>query len=795
MIGASAAAARIATSGTTSCTRTLLIVHQIAWAELMLWQAKPGEATILDVGRRAERRDARGAVGSSHSIPVPLTALIGRESELRSLREMVRRTRLVTLTGPGGVGKTRMAIEFGRDQARSRIDGVWLVDLASVAAGDDVAAAATRVLDIRGAAGDSTTEVVRRYLADRDALLLLDNCEHVLDACADLSTALLGACAKLRIVATSREPLGITGEAVWRLDPLEPVYAYRLFLERARERSPELVPDDDTEADIRDICARVDHLPLGIELAAARVSIMSPPEIRSSLEAHLGDLGRRRRSTPARHRTVRATVEWSYNLLDPVERAAFRSLAMFVGGFDADAARAVAAMSLEMLAGLVDKSLITVVPSSHGRTRYRLLETMREYAAEQLAAADDVAATRTRHLRHFSTIGIPADEGWWSPGVVTLLAERAADYGNVRAAVEWALATEPCVAMRMLVATRDLFFILGQADGRMLAELALQRCPLRNRDRVECTIAAGQYAYLLGDLSAGTRLTTEAAKMSVELGERAAEGRAQWFLGLFQLFGAGPDRGRGCFATARAIQQETADRRGEGRTTATLGLGWFMDGEPATARQLLEEALAMGVAANDRASQGQANLYLGIVAESSADPQSASPHFREAVQCFQLYRDTTLLPVALVGQASLLARRDPRTAVLVLAAAWAVRARNGGVFAPFFRAFAERIRSAAVEGACGDSDRLWQEGTRLTVDEAIALAFGTPRPRISHDLGVSRRELDVVRLVANGLSNKEIAGRLHLSIRTVESHVRHALTKTGLVNRTQLATWARERGQ
>ena len=198
------------------------------------------------------------------------------------------------------------------------------------------------MLGIRGAARDATTDAVRRYLADRDVLLLLDNCEHVLDACAELGMTLLGGCPNVRILATSREPLGVAGEAVWRLEPLLPEHAYRLFLERARERSPELVPDEDTEAAIFDICARVDQLPLGIELAAARVGIMSPNEIVTSLDAHWGDLGRPRRPTPAHHRSVRAAVEWSYTLLDPVEQAAFRSLAVFVGGFDADAARAVA---------------------------------------------------------------------------------------------------------------------------------------------------------------------------------------------------------------------------------------------------------------------------------------------------------------------------------------------------------------------------------------------------------------------------------------------------------------------
>lgn len=721
--------------------------------------------------------------------------MIGRASELKAVSDVLRQARLVTLTGPGGVGKTRIAVELGHRQARLRADGVWLVDLASVAAPVDVAAETARVLDIRGTGGDATTDVLRRNLADRDVLLLLDNCEHVLDACADLASTLLGNCPSLRILATSREPLGITGEAVRRLEPLLPEHAYRLFLERARERRPELVPDDGTEAAILNICSRLDHLPLGIELAAARVSIMSPEEIVASLEAHPRELGRPRRRAPTHHRSVQAAVEWSYNLLDAAEQTAFRSLAVCVGGFDADAARAVAAgMSFDVLARLVDKSLLAVVPVRHGPTRYRLLETIRVYASEQLTTAGEEAAARSRHLQHFATIGIPAEEGWMSARAISLLEERAADYGNLRAAVEWGAASQPCVAMRLLVETKDLFFMLGQADGSRLAGLVLQRCPERNRHRAEAKIAAGHFAFLLGDVPAAIGLMTEAAEMSVELGERAVEGSAHWFLGLHQMFAGAQAEGRRHLSIARAIQREIGDLLGEARTTAALGLTLLMDDEPARARELLEAALAIGVAAQDRWSQGQANLYLGILAESLADAQAASSCFREAVECLRPYRDSTLLPVALVGQASVMARRDPATALKVVAAAWAVRARNGGEFAPFFRVFAERTRAAAGQGVTGDADRLWKSGSRLTVDDAIALAFGTIRQRTSPALGISKRELDVVGLVAQGLSNKEIAHRLHLSVRTVESHVRHVLTKTGLANRTQLATWARARG-
>ena len=256
---------------------------------------------------------------------------------------MLHRSRLVTLTGPAGVGKTRTAIELGHSQARQRADGVWFVDLASVSRTEDVAAEAARVLDIRGATRDATTDAVRRYLADRDVLLMLDNCEHVLDTCTELGMTLLGACPQLRILATSREPLGITGEAVWRLEPLQPEHAYRLFLERARERSPQLIPDEDTEAAIFHICARVDQLPLGVELAAARISIMSPNEIITSLDAHVGELGRPRRPTPAHHRSVRAAVEWSYDLLHADEKSLLHQVAVHRGGASLPSLHAVGA--------------------------------------------------------------------------------------------------------------------------------------------------------------------------------------------------------------------------------------------------------------------------------------------------------------------------------------------------------------------------------------------------------------------------------------------------------------------
>jgi predicted ATPase len=219
-----------------------------------------------------------------HNLPEPLTSLVGRAGELSAIGETLRRRRLVTLTGPAGVGKTRLALEIARARSGRRPDGVWLVDLAAGGGTPDVAAETARTLDVRTPRGATPTAALRRYLVSRDLLLVLDNCEHVVDTAAELAADLLTSCAGVRILATSREPLEVNGETVWRVDPLGPEDAYRVFVERARQRRPDFLPRAGTDATIARLCERLDGLPLAIELAAARVSVMSPDEILAGLE-------------------------------------------------------------------------------------------------------------------------------------------------------------------------------------------------------------------------------------------------------------------------------------------------------------------------------------------------------------------------------------------------------------------------------------------------------------------------------------------------------------------------------
>jgi predicted ATPase/class 3 adenylate cyclase/DNA-binding CsgD family transcriptional regulator len=405
--------------------------------ELMVLDQLPSDVTLTDLGThplrdlpRPERvlqlchpdlrnefpllRTSKSAV--AHNLPAQLTSFIGRQAEINSLREAIANNRLVTLTGAGGAGKTRLAVQIAAELADEYGDGICYTDLAPVTHPDVVPVTAARALGLADQPGRSTIETLQQHLRDRHMLLLLDNCEHLLDSSASLVADLLGAAPRLSVLATSREPLGVTGEASWQVPSLSLADdAIELFADRARLALAAFAVTGENVGAVSEICRRLDGMPLAIELAAARVRTLSLKEIVDSLHDRFRLLTGGSRVAVRRQQTLRASVDWSHTLLTDTERVLFRRLAVFLGGFDLDAVRAVAGADgmeryqvLDQLTLLVDKSLV-MAENTSGSTRYRLLETVRQYALEKLGESGEADAVRSRHCDYYTAMAALLD--------------------------------------------------------------------------------------------------------------------------------------------------------------------------------------------------------------------------------------------------------------------------------------------------------------------------------------------------------------------------------------------------
>jgi predicted ATPase/class 3 adenylate cyclase/DNA-binding CsgD family transcriptional regulator len=378
----------------------------------------------------------------SQHLPVQLTSFVGRDAELTQVRELIAENRLVTLTGAGGVGKTRLAVQVAGQIAGEFGDGVWYVDLAPITDPELVPSTVARALGLPDQPGRSTIDTLSRFVTDRQMLMVLDNCEHLLDACAVAIDALLSAGPGLALLTTSREPIGVAGEMNWRVPSLSVLdEAIELFADRARHARPDFAVTDDNVVPLAEICARLDGLPLAIELAAARVRALSPAEILDSLHDRFRLLTGGGRTAMRRQQTLRASVDWSHALLTEPERTLFRRLAAFLGRFDLEAAQAIAGGDMprhqvvDLLTLLVDKSLV-VADETEGRTRYRLLETVRQYALEKLGESGEAHAVRTRHRDHFTSMAALLD-GPAGSDYGQRVEQTETEIDNLRAAFTW----------------------------------------------------------------------------------------------------------------------------------------------------------------------------------------------------------------------------------------------------------------------------------------------------------------------------------------------------------------------
>jgi predicted ATPase/class 3 adenylate cyclase len=681
-----------------------------------------------------------------NNLPVQLTSFVGREAEIGAVSELLERARLVTLTGAGGTGKTRLALQVAAERLTSFSDGAFFVELAPITDPELVVSAIAKTLGLREAQDQSLIETIKEWLRDKELLLVLDNFEQVTNA-ASVATTLLASAPNLRIVITSRAVLHLHGEQEYAVPPLripDPAHlpstaalsqyeGVALFVERAMTARADFSIDHASAPAVAEIVARLDGLPLAIELAAAKVKLLGPEAILGRLGSRLASLGGGARDLPARQQTLRQAIDWSYDLLSPGEQTMLARLSVFVGGATLDSIEAVCRPSelgfdaLDATAALVDQSLVRRAEDAHGEPRFLLLETIREYAAERLAESGDVPDLRRRHATHFTDLAEAAEpELTRSPEAIDRVDR---DHDNFRAALAWAVKSDAGdLAMRLGFALWRFWQQRGHLrEGRDWFDriLALPSAVASTAARAKGLTGAAGIAYWQNDYPAAEAWYGEAEAIVRTVGDRRWLTDAIYNSASIAML-------KGDIATANAKLQEGAATSRELRDDAIVarflqaeGYLAFMGGDLARARPLLEESLALAVRGNDQMAIATGQHTVAQVARLEGRYDAASEHYREALRFAHQLGDAAALTEPLQGLAAVaIATGNPDTGVRLLAANDSIRERLGGGPPPEWLRLGDPLADA--RRALGDEayERAWEAGRRLTVDDAVALALG-----------------------------------------------------------------------
>ncbi len=777
-----------------------------------------------------------------------LSSFVGRRHELRQLRRLLADFRLVTLTGVGGTGKTRLARHVAANFRRAFADGVWFVDLAELRDPglltqemqdpglltqemQDPGVLAFMIAATLRLRDDGTGSALRMLvgqLADRQMLLVLDNCEHLIPACAMVTDAVLRGGSGLKVLATSREPLAIAGEATFPVPPLSTPDGGRLlqgaelvesdavalFVERARQTVPGFDLTAENQAAVVQICHRLDGLPLAIELAAARLRVAEPAQILERLTDVYALPGRSSRRGPARQQTLRACVNWSFDLCAKPERTLWGRASVFVGGFELDAAEGICADDsvpadevLDLVCGLVDKSILIPESAARDAVKYRMLETIRTYGQDKLIEAGELAMLRRRHRDWYQQMVARARHEWVSDRQAYWLARLGREHANVRAAVEFCLA-EPDGADAALHITTDLplhyWFTRGVfGEGRRWVDLALTRTPEAVPLRARGLLISGQLAIAQADLEAGTQLVEQGEDLARRIGATIEIGHAAYIRGMGELFSNQPARAADILSQAwtilSAAREPDLDLDLHMNLLITLGVAAGLTGDQQRVSLAVREMRNI-VESQGGAFYRAATLWIRAIAlfvQGDLDQAAAL-----AVENLRLGREWAAenpnnLAVGLEVLAWITAgQRQYRRAAVLLGAADTAFANTGssigaqGHFVGHHDACERQTRQVIGDKSFTDAFR---QGQASTLDAVHTDVGGGPQqtgPSPS-DSGspLTPREGQVARLIAQGLSNRDIAATLVVSTRTAESHVEHILTKLGFSSRAQVAAW------
>jgi predicted ATPase len=618
-----------------------------------------------------------GAAGPG-ALPADASSFVGREHELGELRTVLGHTRLLTLTGTGGAGKTRLALELAREEQSRFADGALLVELATLTDPGTVPVAVAAVLDVRALAGQGLRDAIGEFLAGRSLLLVLDNCEHLIGASADLVDGILRGAPGVTVLATSREPLRIPGEVVFRVpslaipDPEQPLApdaalryeAIRLFVDRAEAAAPEFALDARNAADVARICFRLDGLPLALELAAARLGALSPSSIAERLNDRFRLLQAGSRTAPTRQQTLLATLQWSHDLLDEDERVLFRRLAVFSGGFGLEAAESVCTDDVleapdvaNLLARLVEKSLVSV-SDADGEWRYTLLETVRAYAQERLAESGEAALLARRHAAWATDLA--EREG----GSAQLDREAA----NLRSALSTLLAEDPPQALRLCVAIWPFWLRrIDLAEAQRRFATALAAAPERSALRIQALFAAAAFDFRAGTLADVTAKAEEALTIAAELGDRRSEWRALQVLGEYAIALDAGDDAEAWLERGLELTRREGFAGAEALCICTRGVARWILGDFEGADMLLAESLERFRAVDDAGELISSPLNIGDIRGGAGDPAGLRLCFEETLQPFIEVSCTAAAGYVLANQASIARMRgDPDRAKALL---------------------------------------------------------------------------------------------------------------------------------
>ncbi len=777
-------------------------------------------------------------------LPAQPTPFIGRDTERMLLRVLLRRAdvRLLTLSGPGGAGKTRLALQVAAELRDDFADGVAFVGLAAISDPALITPTIAKALGVIDSGDQPLIARVSDALHEQHLLLVLDNFEHLLPAAPGIA-ALLAAAPGLKVLATSRAALHLAWEREFPVPPLavpnrrmlpsleqlQQYDAVRLFVTRAQSVSANFALTAENAPAVAEICRRLDGLPLAIELAVARIKMFTLPALLARLDDRLTLLTGGPKDLPLRQQTLRATIDWSYNLLEPAERTLFARLGVFAGGCTLAAAEAVCGgwelgvaswgagvtpptPILDGLESLVNKSLLQQTHGYAGEPRFGMLEILREYALEQLAASGEWAAIRRQHAAVFLALAEAAAPALEGADQAAWLARLQQEHDNLRAALRWAVEQgETAIGLRFAAALRLFWFMRGYlTEGRERLAQILALGAISERAHAQALDCAGFLARYQGDYAAATGLIGESLAIWRGLGHTQGVADALSNLGYVMLHQGDYPAACALYEESLGLNDALGNQQGRADGLSHLGAAAFYQGEVVAAEQLHEESLAIWRALGDIEGIAYALYNLGDVALSRADAAAAALRFRESLTASVELAWPWGIVSAVEGAAGLAAVHGrPHTSLRL--AGFAARLRKTVAIPPALareQVLARRLEPARRALAEPASVAAWAAGEALALEQAVADAFAElaasaaagaaraepPEPAPEAFGGLTAREREVAALVVEGHSNREIAALLVVGLKTVEAHVTRILTKLGFSSRAQIAAWAVAKG-